>query len=311
MAQPKLSIEIMRATHKAWLECNKNITVAARISKLPRTTFNSRLDEALRILNGKDEFPEQFIAPQWTCPKISTCEAINKVVIIGGDLHIWPGEVPIMWKAFAKVAKLVKANICILNGDIIDGARVSRHGSFLGSAAPKLSDEIEAARICIDMLPRGMEKYWTMGNHDQRVDTYLANNANELADYSGRLSDRFPEWKFSYAVMLNEIEVRHRFRGGIHATWNNALHAGISIVTNHTHQQQVYSVRNRNGSHWGIETGMLGDPNSPAFEYTEGAPSRAHEGFTVLTFDEDGLLMPPEQCEMLRGRPVFRGKYIF
>jgi hypothetical protein len=56
---------------------------------------------------------------------------------------------------------------------------------------------------------------------------------------------------------------------------------------------------------------MLGDPRSRAFEYHEGQPSRAHEGFVVLTFDEDGKLMPPEFCEMVRGRPVFRGKPVY
>lgn len=83
------------------------------------------------------------------------------------------------------------------------------------------------------------------------------------------------------------------------------------MVTNHTHQLQVTAVRNRNGSHWGIETGMLGDPNGRQFEYTEGAPSRAQEGFVVLSFDEDGYLLPPEFCEMVRGHPIFRGKRVF
>jgi hypothetical protein len=83
------------------------------------------------------------------------------------------------------------------------------------------------------------------------------------------------------------------------------------MVTSHTHQLQVTAVRNRNGSHYGIECGMLGDPYSAAFEYAEGAPSRACAGFVLLSFDEDGKVMPPECAEMIRGRPSFRGKYVF
>jgi hypothetical protein len=70
-------------------------------------------------------------------------------------------------------------------------------------------------------------------------------------------------------------------------------------------------VRNRNGSHYGIEAGMLGDPNSPAFEYSEAAPSRACPGFVFLSYDEEGNVMPPELCEMIRGRPAFRGEYVY
>ncbi len=66
-----------------------------------------------------------------------------------------------------------------------------------------------------------------MGNHDQRVDTYLANNAPELDDYAGTIADRFKDWKFCWAVNINNVEIRHRFRSGIHAGWNNALHAGL------------------------------------------------------------------------------------
>jgi hypothetical protein len=150
-----------------------------------------------------------------------------------------------------------------------------------------------------------------MGNHDQRVDNYLANSAPELEDYAGKLSDRFPEWNFCYATVINGVEVRHRFRGGIHTAWNNALHSGISMVTSHTHQLQITAVRNRLGSHYGIECGMLNDPYGPQFEYAEGAPTRACGGFVLLSFDEDFNLLPPELAEMIRGRPTFRGKYVY
>ena len=202
-------------------------------------------------------------------------------------------------------------NTGVLNGDIIDGARVSRHGSTLGSAAPKVSAEIDAAKKWMDQLPKCKRRIFTIGNHDMRVDNYLANQASELEDYAGRLADRFPMWEFCYSFQLNEdVEFRHRFRAGIHAAYNNAQVSGWTTVTNHTHAQQLTAVRNRRGSHWGVETGMLGDPNHKAFQYGEGAPTRAHQGFAVLTFDETGILMPPEFCQMINGRPVFRGKYV-
>jgi hypothetical protein len=302
----KMPDSLLRETIQQYVDCGQNTALAARLSGVPSETFRSRLMRALAKFNVDEFLPKA----QWTYPKIIQVEMAGKKALIGGDAHIWPGPVSAMWQAFCTVAKKVRPECIVLNGDMLDGARVSRHAGVLGSRAPKVSAEIDACHAWLKMLPLAKHTHWTIGNHDMRVDNYLANNAPELEDYAGRLRDRFPNWQFSYSVMLNDVEVRHRFRGGIHATWNNALHAGLTIVTNHTHQLQVYAVRNRNGSHWGIETGMLGDPQSPAFEYTEGAPSRAIEGFVLLTFDEEGHLLPPEFCEMVRGRPVFRGQYL-
>jgi len=307
-----LSKELMLETIRQWNAAG-SISSAARLAQIPRTTFQNRFHQA------EQQFPDLIKTPKkhdgtfqpWTYPNTIIPETEIKTVLIGGDAHIWNKEPSLMWQAFCKVAKSVKPDAIVLNGDILDGAKVSRHSRHLGSRAPKIGDEIDAAREWLRMLPKVQTRIWTMGNHDQRVDNYLANQAPELEDYAGRLSDRFPDWQFCYSTAINGVEIRHRFRGGIHAGWNNALHGGITIVTSHTHQLQVTAVRNRNGSHYGIECGMLGDPQSAAFEYTEGAPSRVCAGFVLLSFDDDGNVLPPECAEMIRGRPAFRGKYVF
>jgi len=309
MAPPKLSKEVAAEAVKVFFKNNHNHAAGAREMKLPRSTFQARIEFA------KNFYPELFIEfnnapPQsWTYPQCHEIELDNCQILIGSDAHIWPHNETIMMKAFAIASKQFKPQIIVLNGDILDGARVSRHGSILGQNAPKLTKEIEAATAWIDTLYRAKHRIWTMGNHDQRVDNYLANNAPELDDYAGRLSDRFSDWTFCWATHINTVEIRHRFRSGIHAGWNSALHSGISVVTGHTHQLQITAVRNRNGSHWGVECGMLGDPMHKAFEYAEGTASRAQPGFVLITF-RDGIMMPPELCELVDGRPVFRGDYL-
>jgi len=310
MPMPAVSEEILRERVKQYQRFNCNAEATARALKISSNTLKAQLQMFKR------RFPEEDIFAQdnsvmWTVPSSHNIDLTNSTVLVGGDLHIWPGQTPLMWQAFVAVAKNIKPNCIVLNGDILDGARVSRHGSLLGVAAPKVSAEIEAAQELIGKLPRTQHRVWTIGNHDQRVDNYLANNAPELDDYSGRLSDRFPLWHFCYSVVINKCEIRHRFRAGIHAGYNNALNSGVSVVSNHTHQLQVTAIRNRLGTHWGVEAGMLGDPMAKQFEYTEGAPNRAQEGFVVLTFDEDGDLLPPETCEMVKGHPIFRGKRVF
>lgn len=314
MPLPPLSDEMLRERIRQYNQMGSNAAALARSLGLSPSTIKDQ------IMVARKRFPELFdtaiqhsqLTPvAWTIPQMIAHDVADCCVLVGGDLHIWPGEVPLMWKAFCSVAHQLRPTAIVLNGDMIDGARVSRHGALLGARAPKIDEEIDALHDALRMLPHAELQLWPVGNHDQRVNTYLANAASELDVYVGRLEDRFPQWEFCYGATLCDVEVRHRFRGGIHAGWNNALHAGISVITGHTHQLQITAVRNRNGSHWGVEAGMLGDPRSRAFEYHEGAPSRAHEGFVVLTFDEDGKLMPPEFCEMVRGRPVFRGKPVY
>ena len=314
MPPAPLSDELMRERARQYNQMGGNAAALARALGLSPSTVKDQ------IITARAKYPELFdyeanqthkSSLPWTLPQMLSREIVDGCVLVGGDLHIWPGEVPMMWKAFCSVAHQLRPQAIVLNGDMLDGARVSRHGSLLGSRAPKIDEEIDALYDALRMLPHAEHQLWPIGNHDQRVNNYLANAASELDVYVGRLEDRFPQWEFCYAAMLNDVEVRHRFRGGIHAAWNNALHSGISTVTGHTHQLQITAVRNRNGSHWGVEAGMLGDPRSRAFEYHEGQPSRAHEGFVVLTFDADGNLMPPEFCEMVRGRPIFRGKPVY
>jgi hypothetical protein len=310
MANPKLSVEVMVDTLRLWELNNKSIAEAARQINVKPDTFGHRLYKA------QEHFPNglpkaEHIQGRWTYPRMVHIAAPNSRWIIGSDLHVWTGEPTLIYKAFCAVAKKLKVDGIILNGDIIDGARISRHPAIRGSSAPKIDVEIETAKKWLKYLPNAKYKLWAMGNHDLRIDNYIAANANEMSDYILSLAEHFRDYTFSFAFELNRtLEVRHRFRGGIHGAWNNTLHSGMNIATGHTHQLQVTAMRDRNGSRWGIETGTLADPFGPQFEYSEGSPSRSQQGFAVITFGENGEMFPPELCEVIGGRPVFRGDHV-
>lgn len=297
-------------TYKILQSCNGNIPEAARILKIMPQTIHHRMHRfRARFPNGIGE--KEVVAETWTYPRSIKIDAPSTRWIVGSDLHVWTGEPPEIYRAFCLVAKRLKVDGIILNGDIIDGARISRYGTPLRSKSPKISQEIETAKRWLKLLPNTKYRCWTMGNHDIRLDNYIAANASELDDYIMSLKEHFPIWEMSYAFELNgNTEIRHRFRSGIHAAWNNTLHGGINMLTGHTHQLSVAAQRDRRGTRYGIETGTLADPSGPQFEYTEGAPSRAQMGFVVISFDEEGYMMPPELCEMIRGRPVFRGDLV-
>lgn len=309
MPAKPLPDEVLIETLRMYEAAGFNVNGGSRLAGIPRKTFENRFASArIRFPNGISEKIKQQAT--WTYERMKVIEEPSSVWIIGSDLHVWTNEPTPIFQAFCKLAKKLKVTGIVMNGDVIDGARISRHGSTVGIQRPKIDKEIETAQQWFRKLPFAKYRLWTLGNHDLRLDNYLANQASELEEYAGRLHTRFPEWDFAYAFDINGTEVRHRFRSGIHAGWNNALHGGVNVVTGHTHQLQLTAMRDRRGTRWGVETGTMADPKGPQFEYAEGQPSRAHMGFVVLTFDEDSEMMPPELCEMVRGRPVFRGSYV-
>ena len=310
MPTPPLSKEIMIETLRLWEENGRNANAASRSINISDKTFTHRLHKAQAEF--PDGIPESIKAVRkWVYPRMITKDVPSTTWIIGSDLHIWDGEPPIIYQAFTKLCKTLKPDGVILNGDILDAARISRHPAVRGSAAPKFETEIETAKRWLKKIPKTKYRLWTIGNHDIRLDNYIASNANELDGFIDSLQDHFRDWEFAWAFELNQtVEIRHRFRSGIHAGYNSSQHAGISTITGHTHQLQVTAVRDRRGSRWGVETGTLADPYGPQFQYTEGSPSRTQMGFAVITFDEDGGMFPPELCEMMGGRPVFRGAHV-
>jgi PucR C-terminal helix-turn-helix domain len=143
MTQAKLSADVLIDTLRIFELNNRNISEAARQINVNRTTFAHRLKTAQSLLS--DDRPQIFDAARWTYPRMISIDAPKTRWIIGSDLHVWSGEPPIIYKAFIAVAKKLKVDGIILNGDIIDGARVSRHPAIRGSAAPKIEVEIETA----------------------------------------------------------------------------------------------------------------------------------------------------------------------
>jgi hypothetical protein len=243
----------------------------------------------------------------WTYPAAVNIDVCSNVVLIGGDCHFWPDQNPLIWQAFVKVAHYLKPAVIILNGDVLDFSRISRHPRLRGQNAPRVTEELDAAHLRLRELPSAPRKFWNCGNHCLRLDGYLANQAPEVDDFHGGLSDRFSDWTFAYSTMINgNTEVRHMWAGGEHAAFNNARKTGINIVTNHTHGLEIRSIMDRRGTRYGIETGMLSDPSFPQYEFDQGAVRRCAPGFVVLTYDEDGMMLPPEKCELHRGQPYFR-----
>jgi hypothetical protein len=104
--------------------------------------------------------------------------------------------------------------------------------------------------------------------------------------------------------------VKHRFRAGVHAPWNNTVNSGKSIVTGHIHSAKVTPMTDYNGTRYGVDTGVMADTYGRQFAYLEDNPRNWVSGFGVLTFS-DGKLLFPELVTKWDDKTVqFRGELI-
>lgn len=244
-------------------------------------------------------------------------EVKNGVVLVGSDAHIWPGEDPVALRALIKFCKNMRPAMVVMNGDVMDFPQVSRHPPIGWEGHPEIWEEIEAAQDWLHEIelatPRSCKLVWTLGNHDGRFETRLATVAPEYARLNGfHLKDYFPAWQACWRADINDsVAVKHRFKGGDHAPFNNAVKSGRSMVTGHLHSSKVVPYSDYNGTRYGVDTGCLADVKAKAFiDYTEANPLNWRSGFAVLTFKDGKLLMPELVTAWDDDHVQFRGEII-
>lgn len=238
------------------------------------------------------------------------------IVLVGSDGHYWPGKPPTAHRAFVHFARRLGPKAVIYNGDAFDGASISRHPPIGWESRPTVAQEISACRERLKEIREASydsTHIWTLGNHDGRFETKLATAASEYARVTGfHLQDHFPEWIPCWDAWINNsVVVKHRWKGGVHATYNNALKSGKTMITGHLHSGRVTPVTDLNGDRFGVDTGCLADPWGPQFtDYTENGPRDWRAGFGVLTFIGGKLLWPELVTVVDRTTVQFRGELI-
>ena len=243
-------------------------------------------------------------------------EMDDGVIMVGSDCHYYPGIISTAHRAFVHLAKELSPKMIIMNGDVFDGAAISRHDPIGWQKLPSVKQELDACqeRLSeIEAVAKNAKLHWTWGNHDLRMNTRLAAQVGTAFEgvQGFNLTDHFPRWRFSTSIMVNEsCMIKHRWHNGIHAVYNNTLKSGTSVVTGHLHSLKVTPWTDYNGSRYGVDTGTMANLDDPAFEYAEDNPKNWRSGFAVLTFWQ-GKLMPPELVEVIsEGLVYFRGQII-
>ena len=329
MASPSLSNTVLQQSVDALRDCGDNMVQAARHLGINRSTFQSRIRTAqikgikptqLVIETPKPKAPRKnyysHIEPRKSSAWLNK-SVYNGTVIVFSDAHFWPGVRTTAFRGLICMIERLKPGMIVCNGDAFDGASISRHARIGWDSKPTVIEEIKACqqRLAeIEEAAEGANLVWPLGNHCARFETFLASNAPQYEGVPGfTLKDHFPAWEPCWALKLNEdVVVKHRYKGGVHATHNNTVNAGTTMVTGHLHSLKVtafsdYKPRPR----WGVDCGTLADPDGPQFvDYLECSPTSWRSGFAVLTFRNGELLWPELVFARSDNSIEFRGEVI-
>lgn len=277
-----------------------------------RNKIHKRTGVFLPLDKGRPDNLKIVIPPT---KKRTTVELNKGCILVGSDAHYWPNVNSTAHRAFVFMASQLKPEIIVMNGDSFDGSSVSRFERIGWEKQPTVKQELEAVQDRLEEIAdasKNSKLLHTWGNHDQRFNTRLAGRVPEMEGVPKMsLEEHLPRWNFTMSVMVNEdTMIKHRWHGGVHATWNNIIKAGRNFVTGHLHSLQTRPFTDYNGTRYAVDTGTLAYPNGEQFTYSEDNPKNHRSGFAVLTFI-DGKMMPPETLEVINedeGLCFFRGQ---
>lgn len=243
-------------------------------------------------------------------------------VLVFSDAHIIPDYDTTASRALIEMIKEFKPEVIVCNGDAFDGQKLSRFPRIGWEESYTVKQELDA---CIEYLGEveAASKFksnliWTIGNHDLRFSSTLANcAANNFEGIKGfSLKDHFPLWQFCWSYWINDnTQIKHRHKGGYNAGRANVQSSSVHTVTGHTHVLTVHPFTTLNQSYqmgtiYGVQTGTLANPFGQQFGYMEDSARDHRSGFAMLTY-ENGQLLPPELIQVWdeeNGQVAFRGK---
>lgn len=238
-------------------------------------------------------------------------------VLVFSDAHFYPDDETTAFRALVECIKEFRPEVIVCNGDAFDGASISRHPRIGWDSKPTVKQELEAVTYHMGEIEKASafksNLIWTLGNHDARFETFLAANAPQYEGVQGySLKDFFPIWQPCWSFWVNDDTViKHKWKGGFNAGRANSLNAGVNMVTGHTHNMAVQPLTDYKGTRYGVQTGMLANPNGEQFvDYTEDGVKDWRSGFVMLTYDRGQLLLPElvQVWDEERGEIQFRGK---
>jgi hypothetical protein len=166
----------------------------------------------------------------------------------------------------------------VLGGDHRDMLNVGKWGKNL-QILDTFQDEIEKGTEDLSLLAatfKSAEKYYLFGNHEQRLESFIARKCSELWSVldlnqllcSSILGFNTIPFGPNQAIKLQGHLIQHEITG---TATTVAQRSGESVFYGHTHKVGINPFTTLNGKEiFAYNCGWLGDINSPAFSYVKG-----------------------------------------
>jgi len=223
--------------------------------------LNKSLGDKTFVRKKTNDDPFEFIPKSYAMRRDTWYLPTSiKNVAVWGDLHIPYHETDAV-KAAIKLAKDDKVDAIFLNGDVLDFFGLSFHEKNPKNR-PRISEELESARQFLKGLRKQFPNipiYWIDGNHEHRLERYLAVKAPELLDTSEfQIASllRMAEYGITYLgfrtkCYFGKLLVEHGDRlkgtGGVNPARTARLKYKRSVLVNHFHKLSVDSGKQYDG----------------------------------------------------------------
>lgn len=220
-------------------------------------------------------------------PDIST-------TIVLGDVHLPVHSRKAVALAFDIIATVQPKRVVQI-GDLLDGYSLSRHSKDPTKHISLESEVAAGRRFVSTLLSLCKETYWTQGNHDLRLERYIADNAPALAATHPTIPALlgFPEKNYvpyRQVLQIGKVAYTHDLGFSGRTALRASLDAyGSNVVFGHTHRAGVlYGGDARGQRTFGMNVGWLGDPE--AADYLHMNQRRDWQwGVGVVRQDRKGL----------------------
>ena len=169
---------------QTWNELQSASAVARRLDMNVRAVYKRRKGLEERIgtrLKANHPLSPTFLVREHA-PRVD-CELENGTIVVASDCHYWPGEISTAHRALVRLLPEINPSLVVMNGDLFDGAAISRFPKTAWIKLPTVKEELDAVRDRLHELteaaPKATKFWWCLGNHDMRFEAKLAGQVSE------------------------------------------------------------------------------------------------------------------------------------
>lgn len=260
-----------------------------------------KLTQELAERNGDldlgDDLPLPAEIPDGWCKPIPPYVIPGPRKILGlWDIHA-PAHDKEKLQAALKYGKRQGCDAVFIGGDFLDGYKISRfaHTPNAPSFQLELQIGVQILTAIAKYFPNAL-RIFKIGNHEDRLDNYIRNNAPELwTDEGDAIKDRLRLKELDYSLVLSSqittagdlgLFHGHEIPGGgtVAPARNKFLRAYANIICGHHHTSQSFSVRTVHGKE--LCSWIVGMLASVAQEYAR--INQYTQGFAIIETEASG-----------------------